>query len=87
MDAGILTLSFSTLAQSWSATLGPGCPVNVSAIHLSPHVGSHADAPLHYDAEGAANKARCKADLQQRLDLPVRPDTPVFGMIDPGSSA
>ncbi len=40
--------------QSWSATLGPGCPVNVSAISLSPHVGAHADAPLHYDAEGAA---------------------------------
>ena len=41
-------------AQRWSATLGPGCPVNVSAITLSPHVGAHADAPLHYDPEGAA---------------------------------
>lgn len=40
-------------AQHWSATLGPGCPVNVSAITLSPHVGAHADAPLHYDAQGA----------------------------------
>ena len=40
--------------QHWVATLGPGCPVNVSAITLSPHVGAHADAPLHYDAEGAA---------------------------------
>ena len=40
--------------QRWSATLGPGCPVNVSAIELSPHVGAHADAPLHYDANGAA---------------------------------
>ncbi|WP_050797415.1 arylformamidase [Hylemonella gracilis] len=39
--------------QQWSATLGPGCPVNVSAITLSPHVGAHADAPLHYDAAGA----------------------------------
>ena len=39
--------------QQWAATLGPGCPVNVSAITLSPHVGAHADAPLHYDAEGA----------------------------------
>jgi arylformamidase len=39
-------------AQCWSATLGPGCPVNVSAITLSPHVGAHADAPLHYDAHG-----------------------------------
>lgn len=40
--------------QEWCATIGPGCPVNVSAIHLSPHVGAHADAPLHYDPQGAA---------------------------------
>ena len=40
--------------QTWAATIGPGCPVNVSAITLSPHVGAHADAPLHYDASGAA---------------------------------
>jgi arylformamidase len=40
--------------QEWVATLGPGCPVNVSALRLSPHVGAHADAPLHYDPEGAA---------------------------------
>jgi len=40
-------------AQAWCATIGPGCPVNVSAITLSPHVGTHADAPLHYDAAGA----------------------------------
>ena len=38
--------------QRWSATLGPGCPVNVSALTLSPHAGAHADAPLHYDADG-----------------------------------
>lgn len=40
--------------QQWAATLGPGCPVNVSAITLSPHVGAHADAPLHYAPEGEA---------------------------------
>ena len=40
--------------QTWSATLGPGCPVNVSAITLSPHVGAHADAPLHYSPDGPA---------------------------------
>ena len=40
-------------AQQWSATLGPGNPVNVSRITLSPHVGAHADAPLHYDGSGA----------------------------------
>ena len=38
--------------QRWAATLGPGCPVNVSEITLSPHVGAHADAPLHYDPAG-----------------------------------
>lgn len=41
-------------AQDWSATLAPGCPVNVGRIIMSPHVGAHADAPLHYDAAGAA---------------------------------
>lgn len=40
-------------AQQWVASIGPACPVNVSAITLSPHVGSHADAPLHYDPAGA----------------------------------
>ncbi len=41
-------------SQEWSATLTPDCPVNVSRMTLSPHVGAHADAPLHYDAQGAA---------------------------------
>ncbi|MBW8469224.1 MAG: arylformamidase [Thiobacillus sp.] len=41
-------------AQQWVASIEPGCPVNVSAITLSPHVGAHADAPLHYDPAGAA---------------------------------
>lgn len=40
--------------QQWAATLSDTCPVNVSAITLSPHVGAHADAPLHYDPQGAA---------------------------------
>ena len=39
--------------QRWAATIGPGSPVNVSTITLSPHTGAHADAPLHYDPEGA----------------------------------
>lgn len=30
-----------------------GSPVNVARITFSPHTGAHADAPLHYDAEGA----------------------------------
>lgn len=39
--------------QRWTARIAPGCPVNLSALTLSPHLGAHADAPLHY-ADGAA---------------------------------
>ena len=38
--------------QQWAARIAPGCPVNVSTLTLSPHVGAHADAPLHYDPGG-----------------------------------
>jgi arylformamidase len=41
-------------AQDWVARIAPGCPVNVSTLRLSPHTGAHADAPLHYDDQGAA---------------------------------
>ena len=40
--------------QRWSATIGPDSAVNVSTLTLSPHIGTHADAPLHYDNQGAA---------------------------------
>ncbi len=36
--------------RTW--TLEPGCPVNVSRVTMSTHTGTHADAPLHYDAAG-----------------------------------
>ena len=38
----------------WTAQLSPGCPVNLSALTMSPHVGAHADAPLHYAADAAS---------------------------------
>ena len=41
-------------SQRWNAQIGPGCPVNVSAITMSPHLGAHADAPVHYGADAAA---------------------------------
>ncbi len=31
-----------------------GSPVNVARLTMSPHTGAHADAPLHYDRDGAA---------------------------------
>jgi arylformamidase len=40
--------------QRWVMQIGPGCPVNVSAITLSPHLGAHADAPLHYGTNAPA---------------------------------
>ena len=40
-------------SQQWTATIAPGCPVNLSAITMSPHIGAHADAPLHYGADAA----------------------------------
>ncbi|MEN9903738.1 MAG: hypothetical protein RLZZ555_303 [Pseudomonadota bacterium] len=36
----------------WQTRIGPGCAVNLSAITLTPHLGAHADAPLHYDDDG-----------------------------------
>ena len=41
-------------AESWTFRLGPDCPVNVSRVAFSVHCGTHADAPLHYDRNGAA---------------------------------
>jgi len=38
---------------AWVARRGAEGPVNVCALTLSPHTGAHADAPLHYDNDGA----------------------------------
>lgn len=38
-------------SQNWTWSLTDQCPVNVSSISMSPHVGAHADAPLHYAAD------------------------------------
>lgn len=38
--------------RTWS--IGPECPVNVSAISMSTHTGAHVDAPFHFDADGSS---------------------------------
>lgn len=38
--------------QHW--VMDSQCPVNVGAVTLSTHTGTHADAPVHYDAKGKA---------------------------------
>ena len=35
-----------------TATIGPGNPVNVSAIAISTHTGAHVDAPYHFAEDG-----------------------------------
>jgi arylformamidase len=40
-------------SQEWVASIGQAAR-SMSAPFISPHVGAHADAPLHYDAQGAA---------------------------------
>lgn len=37
----------------WTARIEDGSSVNVGAVTLSTHTGTHADAPLHYEAGGA----------------------------------
>ena len=39
-----------TLERTWS--IEPGCPVNVSAMTMSTHTGSHADSRLHFREDG-----------------------------------
>ena len=39
-------------AVSHTATIGPGCPVNLTALTLSPHIGAHVDAPIHFSPDG-----------------------------------
>lgn len=36
--------------RTWA--LSADCPVNVSKFTMSTHTGAHADAPMHYDADG-----------------------------------
>jgi arylformamidase len=39
----------------WTWQIARGASVNVSAITMSPHVGTHADAPLHVDDRWAGS--------------------------------
>lgn len=47
----------ATYEEGWTFRLGPDCPVNVSRVSFSVHCGTHADAPLHYDVNGATAAA------------------------------
>jgi arylformamidase len=56
-------------ALRWTARLSPQCPVNLSAITMSPHVGAHADAPLHYGNAADDVASAAEVDLDAYLGL------------------
>lgn len=41
-------------AGRWSARIGRGSSVNVAAFEMSTHAGTHVDAPLHFQEDGAS---------------------------------
>ncbi|MEO0479880.1 MAG: arylformamidase [Planctomycetota bacterium] len=43
--------------REWVARMADGASCNVSTIRMSVHVGTHADAPLHYDDGGLGSAA------------------------------
>lgn len=40
--------------QAWTASMDANSVVNVGSVCMSTHLGTHADAPLHYDAQGVS---------------------------------
>ena len=43
------------VAVTRHAEIGADCPVNIGALSMGLHTGTHGDAPLHYDAGGKAS--------------------------------
>jgi arylformamidase len=77
---------------TWSWRIARGDSVNVSALATSPHVGTHADAPLHvHDGWPAAHElpldafhgpaivraVRVDGDAISLDDIPALPDGPI----------
>jgi arylformamidase len=51
---GMAVFPMDTIYQEeFVARIGGGVPVNVSKFTMSTHCGTHADAPYHYDEQGA----------------------------------
>jgi arylformamidase len=43
----------NAFSQEWVMRMEDGASCNVSTIRMSVHVGTHTDAPLHYDTNGS----------------------------------
>lgn len=58
----------------WAWAMQAGASVNVSKWELSPHLGTHADAPLHVSAEGVgADRLPLGPFLGEALVVDLRP--------------
>lgn len=56
----------------WTARIGDGSSVNLTAMTMSPHVGTHADAPLHVrDGAAASETLRLEAFVGPAFVLDV----------------
>jgi arylformamidase len=54
LSPGVAVFPIDTVyEEEFVARIGGGVPVNVSRISMSVHCGTHADAPYHYDEQGA----------------------------------
>ncbi|HVD59724.1 MAG TPA: cyclase family protein [Gemmatimonadaceae bacterium] len=69
----------------WSATISQGSTVNVSTYTTSPHVGTHADAPLHVrDGSSGSHELPLEAFYGRALviDVTKAPEVIEFDLID-----
>ena len=63
----------------WSWEIARGDSVNVSEIRTSPHVGTHADAPLHVrDGWPASHELPLEAFLGRALVITIDPGTSII---------
>ena len=67
----------------WTWSMRDGASVNVSTITTSPHVGTHADAPLHVrDGWPASDALPLEAFIGPALVCHVRPDLAELALDD-----
>jgi arylformamidase len=65
----------------WTAQLAAGASVNLSAITMSPHVGTHADAPLHVkDGAPGSVELPLAPFIGRCVVVSVDPDDPAITM-------
>ncbi len=74
------------LRWNWPLHIGPECPINLSSISFSPHLGTHVDAPLHYVPGGpTAEKIPLQTLIGYCLVVDIGPGKEEGHTIDTGT--